>query len=50
MATIEYGRLPKLQQAHLHDEDSRHDENTRDNVPETHEMPFEGDGQRKELK
>ena len=53
---IARGSLPKLQQAHLHDEDSQHDENVRDNVPEVHGVPLEGgmgsvcERQRKELK
>ena len=33
---IAHGSLPKLQQAHLRDEDSQHDENVRGNVPEAH--------------
>ena len=37
------GSLPRLQQAHLHDEDSQHDENARDNVPEAHGVPLEGE-------
>ena len=39
---IARGSLPKLQQAHLHDEDSQHDENVRDNVPEVHGVLLEG--------
>ena len=39
---IARGRLPKLQQAHLHDEDSQHDENARVNVPEAHGVSLEG--------
>ena len=38
---IERGRLPKLQQAHLHDEDST-TKNVRDNVPEAHKVPLKG--------
>ena len=34
--------VPKLQQVHLHDEDSQHDKNTRENVPEGHGVPLEG--------
>ena len=36
-------KTAKLQQEHLHDEDSQHDENARDNVPEAHGMQFEGE-------
>ena len=43
--TIVRGSLPKLQQAHLYDEDSQHDENIRDNVGEAHGMPLEGSEQ-----
>ena len=51
MATIAHGNLPKLQQGHLHDEDSQYDENARDNVPEAHRVPLEGDMcEHKELK
>ena len=32
----------ETQQAHLHDEDSQHDENARDNVPEAHGVSLEG--------
>ena len=42
-ATIAYRRLPKLQQEHLHDEDSQHDESARNSVPETHGVPLEGE-------
>ena len=43
--TIARRSLPKLQQAHLYDEDSQHDENVRDNVGKAHGMPLEGSGQ-----
>ena len=36
-------KTAKLQQEHLHDEDSQHDENARDNVPEAHGVPLEGE-------
>ena len=36
------GSLPRLQQAHLHDEDTQHDEDVRDNVPEAHGVPLKG--------
>ena len=42
IATIAHGNLPKLQQAHPHDEDGQHDENARDNVLEEHRVPLEG--------
>ena len=29
--------------AHLHDEDSQHDENARDNLPEAHGVPLDGE-------
>ena len=45
-ATIARGSLPKLQQAHLYDEDNQHNENIRDNVAEAHGVPLEGSGQR----
>ena len=37
---IARGSLPKLQQAHLHDEDSQHDESVRGDVPEAHGVPL----------
>ena len=37
---IVHRSLPKLWQAHLHDEDGQHNKNTRDNVPEAHRMPL----------
>ena len=36
-------KTAKLQQEHLNDEDSQHNENARDNVPEAHGMQFEGE-------
>ena len=42
-AMIAYGRLLKLQQEHLHDEDSQHDESSRDSIPETHGVPLKGE-------
>ena len=38
---IVHRSLPKLWQAHLHDEDGQHNKNTRDNIPEAHRMPLE---------
>ena len=43
-ARIARGSLLKFQQARLHDEDSQHDENARDNVPEAYSVPLEVEG------
>ena len=40
---IARGSLPKLQQAHLYDEDNQHDKNARDNVFEAHGVSLEGE-------